>query len=119
MKPFKIKLLIILSFLCASATATAAGKLTVRLSEAGTLAEKLEGKLEGITSLELTGPVNASDFYAMWSASYYGDVVSIDLMNAVVDGDSIPSNAFFHGDEQGWWIPGGECSDEIADGNSA
>ena len=62
----------------------------------GELADKLGDDVHYIDSLAISGPLNDSDFYTLWQASYYDTLCVINLENAEIVGNVVPSHAFYH-----------------------
>ena len=62
----------------------------------GELADKLGDDVHYIDSLAISGPLNDSDFYTLWQASYYDTLCVINLENAEIVGNEVPSHAFYH-----------------------
>lgn len=75
----------------------------VTLTEAGTLSQKLGTNILSIDSLYVTGPIDSSDFNAMWDATFNGALKVINLSKATIEGGKIPDKAFFHVHEQIDW----------------
>lgn len=74
--------------------------LTVDVPVAGQLMEVLGDNLETVEALTVTGEINADDFATMWNACFYGQLVDLDLSDAHVEGEVIPSQAMFRLNEE-------------------
>ncbi len=74
--------------------------VSVRLSEAGTLARELGNQKETAVTIKVAGPLNAADFKTLWEASLYGELRHLDLAEADAEGHKIPDNAFWNSDIQ-------------------
>lgn len=74
--------------------------MDVTLEQGGTLAEALGDRANTIDSLVVRGPINAADFSTLWSASFNGQLEVINLEHAAINGDSIPTQAFWNQTEQ-------------------
>lgn len=77
----------------------------ITVPAAGMLADVLGADVNTVDSLVVKGEINEADFNTLWSGTFYGKLSAINLENAVVENGIIPSNAFWHKEEQ--W-PGGE-----------
>lgn len=87
---------VILFILClAIVSGVTAQDVSVRLSEAGTLAQELSNQKETALTIKVAGPVNAADFKTLWEASLYGELRHLDLAEADAEGNKIPDNAFW------------------------
>lgn len=84
----------------AEATPTTVRGFKVKLTEAGTLAEKIAGKFEEIDSLVVEGPINMDDFDAIWQCSWDGSLRILNLEKAEIAGGVIPDMALYHSTEQ-------------------
>lgn len=74
--------------------------LSVDVTSPGKLAELLGERANEIDSLVVSGTIDASDFNAMWSASFHGRLSAINLENAKIVDGIVPEYAFYHYDEQ-------------------
>lgn len=70
------------------------------LSESGTLASVLGERIFEIDSISVEGPINEEDFNTLWESSFNGRLKIINLEDAAVENEIIPSRAFWHQDEQ-------------------
>ena len=77
----------------------------ITVPAAGMLADVLGADVNTVDSLVVKGEINEADFNTLWSGTFYGRLSSINLEQAVVENGIIPSNAFWHKEEQ--W-PGDE-----------
>lgn len=89
-----MKRFVFLILIFVAALGSAAENIT--LSQVGTLATVLGDKLLNVEELSIDGPINETDFNTLWRATYDGKLKIIDLSNAVIEGNKIPDNAFFH-----------------------
>lgn len=76
----------------------------VTLSQPGTLASMLGDDINEIDSLVVRGPINAADIHTIWRSSFYGDLTVANLEYALIDGNKLLKNAFWHQSEQ--YTPG-------------
>lgn len=74
--------------------------MEVNVTEPGKLAELLGERANEIDSLVVSGTIDATDFDAMWSATFYGNLLAINLENAKITDGKVPDNAFYHHDAQ-------------------
>ena len=89
-----MKRFVFLILIFVAALGSAAENIT--LTQVGTLATVLGDKLLNVEELSIDGPINETDFNTLWRATYDGKLKIIDLSNAVIEGNKIPDNAFFH-----------------------
>lgn len=62
--------------------------LNVTTTAAGQLAEKVGDDINNVDSLIVNGPINDTDFYTLWSGTFYGRLSVINLENAeIINGD--------------------------------
>lgn len=83
----------------------------ITLSTPGTLASVLGDGINDIDSLVVRGPINAADLHTMWSSSFYGTLIVINLEYANIQDNTLPKNAFWHQSEQ--FTPGSDYIDCI------
>jgi len=72
----------------------------ITVTAPGTLAEVMDPEINDIDSLVVRGPINDSDFYSLWSATFYGKLSVINLENADVENKTVPEKAFWNAKEQ-------------------
>ena len=72
----------------------------VTLTQSGTLASVVGDEINNIDSLVVRGPINATDFYTMWSGSFYGRLTVINLEYSSIQNNKLPMNAFWYQSEQ-------------------
>lgn len=77
---------------------------TVETSAYGQLWEKIVIDYQPVDSLVVVGPIDKSDFQAMWLCCWNGNLRGIDLSQAQPENDELPEDAFFN-----------EIQDEIND----
>ncbi len=68
--------------------------LDVTVEKAGELATVLGEQANEIDSLVVRGTINDDDFNTLYKATLYGSLAVINLENAAVEGNVIPSSAF-------------------------
>ena len=66
----------------------------VTLTKSGTLESVLGDEINDIDSLVVRGPINAADFHAIWSSSFYGGLTVANLEYAQIAGNRIPKMLF-------------------------
>lgn len=74
--------------------------LNVTTTAAGQLAEKVGDDINNVDSLIVNGPINDTDFYTLWSGTFYGRLSVINLENAEIINGVIPEWAFCRPKEQ-------------------
>lgn len=74
--------------------------IEINVTEPGKLAELMGERANDIDSLVVTGTINATDFKAMWSASFNGRLSALNLEKAKVVDGIVPDYAFFNSNEQ-------------------
>lgn len=85
--------------------------LEIHTSSPGQLESLLDKHINTVDSLVIHGPIDSTDLYTMWKASFYGKLKAINLENSDIAGERIPDMAFWHQEEQ--LEPGGEYIDCI------
>lgn len=86
--------------------------MDVTLTQSGTLNSVLGDEINNIDSLVVRGPINATDFYKMWSGSFYGRLTVINLEYSSIQNNKLPMNAFWYQSEQ--YTPGSDYIDCIS-----
>ena len=83
----------------------------VTLIKSGTLESMLGDDINDIDSLVVRGPINAADFHAIWSCSFYEGLTVANLEYAQVQDNILPKCAFWYPSEQ--FTPGSDYIDCI------
>ncbi len=87
----------ILLSVCISVSVRGAGvSFTSRVENYGELRGSLGDRLLEIDSLKVIGPIDGSDFRAMYESSFYGRLSWLDLSSARPKDWVLPDTAFFH-----------------------
>lgn len=76
-------------------------KVTINVETPGSLGLDLTTVKSTVEELTVTGTINAEDFEAMWTTSYYFKLHTVDLGNASIEGNAIPADAFYNRSVQG------------------
>lgn len=99
-----MKRMIISAAVCLAVLASIAEEkafLCVNVKESGQLEVALGDRINSVDSLVVTGgPLDYSDFKAIWRASWYGRLTSLNLENATVVDNKIPDFALYDVQEQ-------------------
>lgn len=99
-----MKRMIISAAVCLAVLASIAEEkafLCVNVKESGQLEVALGDRINSVDSLVVTGgPLDYSDFKAIWRASWYGRLTSLNLENATVVDNKIPDFALYDVYEQ-------------------
>lgn len=93
---------------------------TVTTTEYGQLAALLGDEVNSIDVLTVNGPIDAADFYVMMEASFFGNLIKVDLTNADIKDNRVPDLAFVNdrinapaSNTVGYTIGGGMKLEEI------
>lgn len=74
------------------------------VEEYGQLKAVLGDEWDKIDSLSVSGPINAADFRTIWECAFYGQLGILNLENAQIENNTIPSRALYDSDKQFWEV---------------
>lgn len=74
------------------------------VEEYGQLKAVLGDEWDKIDSLSVSYLINAADFRTIWECAFYGQLSILNLENAQIENNTIPSRALYDSDKQFWEV---------------